>query len=706
MTNWSVKIFYFFFNGAKRVKEEEVNGFCRVGPSILLFRPGARKKIPLVFSAFLLSMVFCVSCADSGPGGRAEVWADELKLTGLYPITILPGTTLVAEGEGFVGSFLGTSRIHLTGQFTSSEGGGASDVEHAFLVDVASSHELKMDVDRSTFNKICSKGDGDFVGQAVLEVSSNATGNIHRTDPRAVGFRCRNNLTPTLLGIEDWETYLNGKLSVTADDLLLGGDEGRTMVSISGCFLPNGWVEPCSSNGVLLNDERVPLSVVEEDLRRDGEFVFSPDLTGLQPGTLEASVSLVNLHSDFGERMSDPLDLILTIKPSELTYVDSEGSSLGGYIDFHGFGFVGGGSDELTEVLLLGDFVPDSGEPSLPIDLIIVPTFKRGNLVRYVLSDDDALGHIIDLRSESGTVMGTFTPTFSKGQDSVQGPPIQASFRVELIKQVVHVNFMQGFKDALDMMGLRNAEKLVQEQILSRARWLYGGINLEFRDEEPTDYELYSQVDITGQDPNGLGLMGYDNTPGKDVGNERLYDRIGGVNAETQQDGYPGYGGVFVDSFFAFSLHPPIDIAPHPAASGLFDSILDPLRPDTGDPVRSDELEGLPQVDGTQCPAPPGDRPMIIACAIYTVGNLLGTTMAHEVGHSLGLADPEGERFHNAGEETNRLMDSGGSRPFEERTVLGGHGPEVFCRENFSYLQMILPTQDLTDPVSNRPSCF
>ena len=49
-------------------------------------------------------------------------------------------------------------------------------------------------------------------------------------------------------------------------------------------------------------------------------------------------------------------------------------------------------------------------------------------------------------------------------------------------------------------------------------------------------------------DPNGLGLFGYDNTPGKDDGNTRLYDKLGGLNAQTQQDGYPGYGGVFLES--------------------------------------------------------------------------------------------------------------------------------------------------------------
>ena len=87
------------------------------------------------------------------------------------------------------------------------------------------------------------------------------------------------------------------------------------------------------------------------------------------------------------------------------------------------------------------------------------------------------------------------------------------------------------------------------------ATFVYAGINVEFRTEPPLDFAQYAEVDIGGPDPNGLGLLGYDNTPGKDVGNSRLYDRIGGVNAATQGDGFPGYGGVFSDNFLGFSAH-------------------------------------------------------------------------------------------------------------------------------------------------------
>jgi hypothetical protein len=61
--------------------------------------------------------------------------------------------------------------------------------------------------------------------------------------------------------------------------------------------------------------------------------------------------------------------------------------------------------------------------------------------------------------------------------------------------------------------------------------------------------------------------------------------------------------------------------------------------------------------------------------------------------------------FHDAGDGENRLMDSGGDRPFLERAELGGQGPGVFCDDEYTYLRMILPSSD-PPPSVTRPSCF
>ena len=103
---------------------------------------------------------------------------------------------------------------------------------------------------------------------------------------------------------------------------------------------------------------------------------------------------------------------------------------------------------------------------------------------------------------------------------------------------------------------MRAVDKKIRERILAVCKRAYEGVNIEFRIEPVTDFALYENVELVGVDPNNMGLFGYDNSPGKDNGNVRLYDKLGGVNATTQEDGYPGYGGVFVRSLMGFSKHP------------------------------------------------------------------------------------------------------------------------------------------------------
>jgi hypothetical protein len=232
----------------------------------------------------------------------------------------------------------------------------------------------------------------------------------------------------------------------------------------------------------------------------------------------------------------------------------------------------------------------------------------------------------------------------------------------------------------------------------------YAGVNVEVRLEEPTDFALYSILEISGPDPNGLGLLGYDNTPGKDVGNQRLYDTIGGVNALTQQDGYPGYGGVFIESLFSFSQDPG-GFAEQGAVDPLFDDLFDPVRPDRGgDRVSPGEVaDRVVPSSNTDCPT--SGRSARVGCAVFALGNLIGTTVSHEIAHSVGLADPDGEAFHNTGDWENALMDGGSYRTFAERAEVDGEGPGVFCEEAFVYLQDILPTGQ-PDPLGSRQECY
>ncbi len=95
---------------------------------------------------------------------------------------------------------------------------------------------------------------------------------------------------------------------------------------------------------------------------------------------------------------------------------------------------------------------------------------------------------------------------------------------------------------------------------------------------------------------------------------------------------------------------------------------------------------------------------MQISCAVWTLGNLIASTMVHEVGHSLGLADPYGpmNSYHNVGDLPDRLMEVGEARPFAERAVIGD-GPAQFCDDEYMYLRMILPADGPATTVQRQP---
>ncbi|MDY0001860.1 MAG: hypothetical protein RBU30_11240 [Polyangia bacterium] len=657
--------------------------------------------------AVLVLLPALAACAKTDGGAKREGWPLLLALTGLEPVTVLPTTTLIVQGDGFVGSTLGTSRLRLVGTYT-PDGGSPMALDLGLIGDVESTTEIRIRLGQgAAWAQICPFGQGVFTGTAAVEVSSLATGRVYSTSAIGAGFLCRERLEPLLVSLDSGAHALNASLSVLASDLLLGGNEGASFLSVRGCYLAQGLPAPCETNGVAFTERRIPLEVLHPTTREDARFLLTPALVGLGPGTIEAIAHVVNVHSDLIETTSEEQAATVTILPSHLDGVAAEGSSLGGFVDFYGAGFVGGGDGESTEIFVQGSFQPDEGGAARNVDLLLISTFESGEVVRYVLEEQDGVGEIVDLRQESGILSATFTPRFVLGASTITGAPYTDSFRVQPIRQVVHVRFLPGYRDALELFGMLAADWEIRQRIIAKADWIYRGINVEFRSEKPTDYLLYAQVDITGIDPNGMGLMGYDNSPGKDVGNLRLYDRLGGVNALTQEDGYPGFGGVFVESFLAFSMHPPQGLAQAPTASPLFDQIFDPLRPSRGGkPILPAELSGLvPLSTGDGCPAPSSDRQEVIRCAIFVLGNILGGTMAHELAHSLGLADPGGNGFHNSGEQPNRLMDAGGSRPFNERAELLGGGPEVFCQQNFEYLISILPTGE-PDPISYRPSCY
>jgi hypothetical protein len=541
---------------------------------------------------------------------------------------------------------------------------------------------------------------GEFDGTIRADVLSTVDGRVHYSPALGVRLSFRPDLTPTLsLITESGPLYVNDWIDVRGENFLLGGDEGTTIAHLDGCFRQEDG--ECVPTG----EHDVPVTTIERFDRTQARFAFGPDIAGIRSGTFEGTVVLRNQHAGGNMRPSQSKAVSYDLNEAQIFTLGPSTVTVGQFVQLSGAGFVHTAEGAATLLQLEGQFEAPGTRP-VELDILLVPEVLEGRKARYTINEDDALGQLLDMRYARGTFSGQVTPIVKHEQDSVTGTPATFSIELAPVKQVIYLKFTDQYVSALRSFGLQAVEPEIRQRVLTVVERDFRTINVEFRTEEPTDYSLYSVVELGGSDPNGLGLLGYDNTPGKDAGNVRLHDHIGGVNATTQADGYPGYGGVFIESLFIFSRHPGAFAPKTQAGLAQFDELFDPFRPDRdGHPVRAADLAtGVPvAVSGTGCPSK--DRRTQISCAIWTLGNLVGSTLSHEIGHSLGLANPAGGNAHHLTDGTNRLMDAGANRPFAERAELDGQGPSRFCREAYDYLRQILPT-DAPEELSNRPSCL
>jgi hypothetical protein len=671
-----------------------------------------KRSRPFRFLVFLCALVWiaCGSGADESPPETAK----DLTLALVFPEALVPQTLMVLEGNfldidpAFV-EIVGKLDDKYVNALIPAKQTGLGRIEAKWPGGTAAGFPSP---------------NGTFEGTVRVRGTIGGDAREHVSNALSVILRFADKLEPTLYAALGGQIFVNDQILVDGADFLIGDAEGSSVAILEGCFTPQsgGACVPVPDTVVPMAPDE--LSADPVSVRRKASFPFVPSIAGIEPGVFEGSIRVRNDHEVTGQSSETAqVPLQLQLIPTTLGAITPDAGSLGQYIDLEGGGFVGKWSNipdpttQTTLLLLAGDFTPTGAPASVPVNLELVTEFVSGNLVRYVLSEDDALGAIADLRSVTGTFNGTATPVARYGSVNVTGNALNVTLSIAPVKQVVWVSFLDEYRKSLESLGLRAADSRIRDRMIEVMQRDYLGVNVEFRLEEPRDFALYATVELSGKDPNNQGLLGYDNTPGKDVDcesipgkciyNKRLYDKIGGVNAKTQEDGYNGYGGVFIQSLFAFSQHPGTfadsleDVGPE------FDQIFDPFRPDRGGkPVQIEELAvNVPILQtGYDCPAPKSDRKLRIACAIFVLGSLIGTTTSHEIAHSLGLADPDGQEFHNLGDEPNRLMDSGGARSFLERAELMGQGPGVFCAEEYLHLKNILPNP-VPDPVSFRPPC-
>jgi len=641
-------------------------------------------RVSLCLAAAALAA--CASSTAPDPG------LEGLAISKVAPGTVVPGSKLVIAGASFVDAQWGEATLRLVGK------AGGQQVDLAWPATFVDFSTMTVAIDAAKIDAL--GGDIDFAGEASIEVVATSDGETYRSGTIDCDLAFRRKLIPLPTSVVDGVIFVNDQIEVDGDGFLLGGDEGSTIARVTGCFQADG-TGTCTP----IAAQDIPMLPREPLSRQKAAFPFAPKIAGIKPGQFVGTVTVQNQHAAGDELTAQPIAVDYTVVTSQVFSTEPPIASLGQYVFVRGGGFVGGEAGALTELELTGTFNKTGMNP-FPITMYLIPEYVEGRVVRYVLNTDDELGTSLDLHKETGKFTGTITPVIHYGGQTVRGVSTNVSFEIAPVKQVVYLHFSPSYVEGLRDFGLRAVDNRVRDRILAVLARTYQGVNIEFRTAPVTDFALFEEVTLTGVDPNDMGLFGYDNSPGKDNGNVRLYDKLGGVNAVTQQDGYPGYGGVFLRSLMGFSKHPGAFAKTVPGADPVFDQVFDPFRGDRdGTPVSATDLAGgvTALADGSTCPA--GDRTGKIQCAIFVLGNLVGGTLAHEIGHSLGLANPYQEGFHNSGDAPARLMDAGGDRPFMERAELMGQPPAVFCDEEYAYLREILRTEE-PEPTVQRPTCY
>jgi hypothetical protein len=595
------------------------------------------------------------ACVQNAPPRERPALEPELVLEEVRADVVLPGTRIEIRGGGFVPPAAGSARVAF----------GDAHEAPAVWVD---ERRLHVEADEGLLEAL--GGDGSrFEGEVRVSYEYESGAPV-QSAALGAAFDLRRSLTPRLDGTSPDVVYLGSRLTLRGAGFL-SPYEGGSRAVLDGAFTPQGGpVRPVRSEllATLLT-------------RSEATIEIPPHLFGLVPGRFDGTLRIRN--SPLTAEPTDsgaPRALSLILGPTAVLSA-TPAVRRGQRLVLRGRGFIPTSASEgqATLLRLEGDFT-ERGGPVVrwagATAVEVRPDYVSSTELAYVLRVYEVQpGTLGGLGLVPGTFEGRVTPVLVRGSDEEVGIPLTTRIEIRPQRQVVFLKYLPGFTDTLRTFGLRDVELSIRQRILEICKRDYARWNLEFREVRPTDYVEYQVVEIGGPDPNGQGLFGLDNTTGKDLGNLRFNDVIGGYNAETREQGFLAFGGVFLESFLALS---PRAREPLPIARPAFDAVFDPFRPDRG---------GRP-VDPGEYPG--GAREARIAEAVRILGNLVGTTVTHEIGHTLGMAIAEGF-FHNPFPGPNQIMDSGDERPFEERAEIDGQGPGEFEPDHVEYLDRILP---------------
>lgn len=523
--------------------------------------------------------------------------------------------------------------------------------------------------------------ESDFAGSFTVELDDLGGGLKAVSAPILAMLSIRPGLQPSMSVPDSLEIFPNSTSRLPSEGILRP-TEGETVALLQGMFTPDAG-EPFS-----LDTE---LTVLPGESRKEAQIQWPPTLFGIRPGAFEGKIRLRNYHKASEERESDAYPLYLSLKSSEIDGFDPPGGSRGQSIKIIGRGFIPSdlANQQSMYFLFDGMFQTRSGtvvDFSGPKAIQLAPEAIEGGtdaviVLRSQLTNQGGRLKLSGFTATPGDFQGTLTPVLVDRLDTFEGQPFEGTLTIEPTHQYVHVKFVPSFSASLNRFGLRNVEAEIRTRIFEVLQRDYKGLHMTFTDAPPENFVEYSTIEVAGPDPNGAGLFGLDNSAGKDTGNLRLNDILGGQNAESDDLGFYSFGGVFIDSFTTFSP----TLSNSNIASSRFDDIFSPFMEELGGtPVKVSEW-------------PEGPRAQNIEEAIRVMGNLIGSTLTHEIGHSLGLAFfqndlfMESTTFHNTFDRPGAIMDGGAHRPFEERAEIDGAPQPFFTDQNREYLEMILP---------------
>jgi hypothetical protein len=635
-------------------------------------------RLPAVILSLTLAAL--PACEDATTGGAI---LPPLSVSAIGPKTLVPGSRIVVYGTGFTGPEVSDLIVVMRGAVD------GEPIEFAVAPERIDDETLAVSVTGQVEGALIRPG-----GRLVGRLSVLRTPHIDASPEekgRDFDLRVATSLTPRVASISPELLFVGDVVTLQGEGFLYPS-EGASVIELSGTMSTTQPTRVIPVNGLQLPGEQPdtldapadsPIAANSVGLRDALTFTLTPDVLGVLPGRFVGQVRVVNTALGGAVTSSDALPVDLPLQAPLIESLQPTAASRGQWIRIQGRGFTApdGLLQAATVLVLEGIFTPLGGPATAlsgPSALVLVPDLQLDNrhISAVLRVERDTDGRLSGLGLLPGRFDGSISPVLLLGPDLVRGEGHPLVFDVLPQRQIVYIRALPAFDDALAEFGLLAEKEAVKARMLEVVTRDYQGINIAFTWDQPADYAEYGVVELAGHDTNGTGLFGLDNTEGKDTGNLRFNDVIGGYNADTSASGYSAYGGVFPSEFMNLSVRR----GDNPLASPRFDDVFEGVAPALGGKAAQ-----RGESDGDN------DRAQEIREAIRVFGNLVGSTVSHEVGHSLGLAAVDGQ-FHNIGDNPGWLMDSGSYRPFEERAELDGQGPSFFGPESRAYLQRILPT--------------